>query len=49
VLGSGLHSYGFGMGGVVSWMFWIGGIDLAVILLCAAVYLLRSGGRPQVS
>lgn len=41
VLGAGLHSYGFGTGPVVGWMYFIGGCDLAVILACALVYLLR--------
>ena len=49
VLGSGLHSYGFGTGVVALYMFWVGGIDLAVILLCAGVYTMRSGGRVQVA
>ncbi|HOW69578.1 MAG TPA: cytochrome c biogenesis protein CcsA [Phycisphaerae bacterium] len=42
VLGIGVHSYGFGTGAVVRYMFLIGGIDLSLIVACAAVYLLRS-------
>jgi hypothetical protein len=41
VLGIGLHSYGFGTGAVVQKMFVIGGIDLALILLCTIVYVFR--------
>jgi ABC-type transport system involved in cytochrome c biogenesis permease subunit len=41
VLGTGLHSYGFGTGVVAHYMFWVGGIDLALILLCAGIYSLR--------
>ena len=41
VLGIGLHSYGFGTGAVVRYMFLVGGLDLALIVLCAVVYLLR--------
>ncbi len=41
VLGIGLHSYGFGTGAVVHYLFLVGGIDLALIALCCAVYLLR--------
>ena len=38
VLGTGLHSYGFGAGAVVRYLFWIGGIDLALVMVCTAVY-----------
>jgi len=41
VLGTGLHSYGFGTGAVASRVFLIGGIDLALVVLCALVYLVR--------
>ncbi|MBI5866634.1 MAG: cytochrome c biogenesis protein CcsA [Planctomycetes bacterium] len=41
VLGTGLHSYGFGTGAVVRYMFLTGSIDLGLIGLCSAVYLLR--------
>ncbi len=41
VLGSGLHSYGFGTGAVVRYMFLVGAIDLALIALCCVVHLLR--------
>jgi ABC-type transport system involved in cytochrome c biogenesis permease subunit len=42
VLGTGLHSYGFGAGPVVRWMFLLGGIDLALMAVCSAVYILRA-------
>ncbi|HVP13652.1 MAG TPA: cytochrome c biogenesis protein CcsA [Phycisphaerae bacterium] len=48
VLGTGLHSYGFGTGVVAQYMFWVGGIDLAFILLCAAVYSLGRTARSSV-
>jgi len=44
VLGIGLHSYGFGTGAVVKWMFRMGGTDLALVLLCTIIYLAR---RPR--
>jgi ABC-type transport system involved in cytochrome c biogenesis permease subunit len=43
VLGTGLHSYGFGRGGVASRMFLYGGVDIAIVVLCGIVYFLRSG------
>ncbi len=43
VLGTGLHSYGFGRGGVASRMFLYGGVDIASVALCGIVYYLRSG------
>jgi ABC-type transport system involved in cytochrome c biogenesis permease subunit len=43
VLGIGLHSYGFGTGAVVHYLFLFGSIDLVLVLLCAAVYAARSG------
>jgi len=43
VLGIGLHSYGFGTGAVVRYMFLIGGLDLALIALSCLVYLVRRG------
>jgi len=45
VLGIGLHSYGFGTGAVVRYMFLTGGIDLALILICCIIYLLRRPPR----
>lgn len=45
VLGIGLHSYGFGTGAVASRMFMFGGIDLALVALCAIVYVARFGLR----
>jgi len=41
VLGIGLHSYGFGTGAVVRYMFLLGGIELGFVALCTVVYLLR--------
>jgi hypothetical protein len=41
VLGIGLHSYGFGTGAVVRYLFLVGGIDLALIAVCCLAYLLR--------
>ncbi len=41
VLGIGLHSYGFGTGAVVRYMFTTAGIDLSLIALCCIVYVLR--------
>jgi ABC-type transport system involved in cytochrome c biogenesis permease subunit len=50
VLASGLHSYGFGTGAVAKRMLTVGAIDLAVILVCGVIYLLRREsaveGRP---
>lgn len=46
VLGIGLHSYGFGTGAVVQYLFIFGGIDLLLIGACAAVYLLRGRRGP---
>jgi ABC-type transport system involved in cytochrome c biogenesis permease subunit len=48
VLGTGLHSYGFGTGMVAMYMFWVGGIDLALILFCAGVYTLRRIPSPRL-
>jgi len=42
VLGIGLHSYGFGTGAVVRYMFLVGGTDLAFVVLCALIYYARS-------
>ncbi|UCG32023.1 MAG: cytochrome c biogenesis protein CcsA [Phycisphaerales bacterium] len=47
VLGIGLHSYGFGTGAVVRYMFLIGGLDLILIVLCALVYWMRRQRRPS--
>ena len=44
VLGTGLHSYGFGTGAVVRNMFRIGTIDLILTAVCCVVYLAR---RPR--
>jgi ABC-type transport system involved in cytochrome c biogenesis permease subunit len=41
VLGTGLHSYGFGTGAVARYMFIMGGADLGFVAICAAVYLVR--------
>ena len=45
VLGSGLHSYGFGTGAVVHYMFLVGGIDLALMAACCVIYLARRQWR----
>ena len=42
VLGSGLHSYGFGTGAVAYWMILFGAADLALVVLCAVVYYARN-------
>lgn len=47
VLGMGLHSYGFGRGAVVRWLFLVGGLDLALILACGLIYVLRRRGASQ--
>jgi len=41
VLGIGLHSYGFGTGAVVKYMFRSGTIDLSFVLFCTIIYLVR--------
>jgi hypothetical protein len=41
VLGIGLHSYGFGTGAVVRYMFLTGGIELAFVALLSLVYWFR--------
>ncbi len=47
VLGIGLHSYAFGKGAVVHYLYRIGGADLALVLLCCVVYLLRRPSRNE--
>jgi len=42
VLGIGLHSYGFGTGAVVHYMMLTGSIDLLLVIVLAAVYLVRT-------
>ena len=51
VLGSGLHSYGFGTGNVGRRTLEVGGIDLALIGLCCGIYLFRTRviGRAEPS
>lgn len=49
VLGTGLHSYGFGTGAVVHYLFWIGGIDLAFVLVCSAFCLGRGVRTPETT
>ena len=44
VLGIGLHSYGFGTGAVVRYMFLLGGGDLLLVALCSVVFLARRSG-----
>jgi ABC-type transport system involved in cytochrome c biogenesis permease subunit len=41
VLGTGLHSYGFGTGAVVRWMYAIAAADLALIAACCVLYVFR--------
>jgi ABC-type transport system involved in cytochrome c biogenesis permease subunit len=41
VLGRGLHSYGFGKGAVVDWLYRLAAVDLAVIVLVSIVFLWR--------
>ena len=49
VLGIGLHSYGFGTGAVVYYMYLIGGFDLLLVAVCCAFYLSRrrAASRPE--
>lgn len=49
VLGTGLHSYGFGAGAVVRYMFLVGGLDLMLVALCCVVYVARSGLQPSLA
>jgi len=46
VLGTGLHSYGFGTGAVVHCLFLFGTIDLILVLVCVGVYYLRYNPGP---
>jgi hypothetical protein len=41
VLGTGLHSYGFGTGAVKEYTFLVGKIDLALAVVCTLLYLAR--------
>ena len=41
ILGTGLHSYGFGTGAAARWMLLTGAIDLGLIAVCTAIYLIR--------
>ena len=43
VLGSGLHSYGFGTGAVVRYMFLLGTLDLLLVAILTGIYLARHG------
>ena len=47
ILGSGLHSYGFGTGAMTKWMFRVGGVDLLFVLILSAVYLIRRAREPS--
>ena len=49
VLGTGLHSYGFGTGAVARKMLMVGVADLALIGLCAAIYLARRAAQQPVA
>jgi ABC-type transport system involved in cytochrome c biogenesis permease subunit len=41
VLGTGLHSYGFGTGAVVKYLSRVAGVDLGLVGLCCIIYLAR--------
>lgn len=41
VLGIGLHSYGFGTGAVVYYLFLVGSIDLALVAVCCGTHFVR--------
>ncbi len=43
VLGIGLHSYGFGTGAVVHYLFLVGTIDLILVAVCCGVHFIRRG------
>jgi ABC-type transport system involved in cytochrome c biogenesis permease subunit len=47
VLGIGLHSYGFGTGAVARNMFVVGGADLALVVICCLVCLIRRRSSPS--
>jgi len=49
VLGTGLHSYGFGTGAVARYLLWVGGVDLALVVLTALVALIRGAPQPAAS
>lgn len=49
VLGTGLHSYGFGKGAVARYMLLTGGIDLAVAGVLCAIHLARQPVEPSPS
>jgi len=47
LLGTGLHSYGFGQGKVAMHLLAIGGVDAVAVLASAAVALARGAGRAE--
>jgi len=47
VLGTGLHSYGFGKGAVVYWLYTIGAADIASTVILYIVYRIRQRPRPM--
>ncbi len=49
VLGTGLHTYGFGTGAVARHMLLVGGIDLGLILLCCLFYLARRPSKTSTA
>ena len=49
ILGTGLHSYGFGMGAVASRMCLVGGIDLGLVLVLMVIHALRSRLGPPTA
>jgi ABC-type transport system involved in cytochrome c biogenesis permease subunit len=46
VLGMGLHSYGFGTGAVVKYLYLVGGIDLAILGVSSIAYLAARRATP---
>ncbi len=49
VLGAGLHSYAFGTGDVVYYLFLAGMFDLLSVAFCSAVYLIRSAYAENIA
>ncbi len=49
VLGTGLHSYGFGTGAIISWAMIIGTIDLSIMTVCIGAHVVRGRMAPRVA
>lgn len=49
VLGTGLHSYGFGTGAVARYFLLVGAVDLGLVGLCALIYRIRSLDAARLS